>query len=136
MVRALVAFVIVVGGCTTEALEDSPPQGEGVAQQPAQIVQQPAVQTPDRVAQISACQKLCWEDIPVNGCKAQRDRCFKRAVKRDKAMAQKATTDDVSADLSAGEVPADKLVLDKMHCREMGRECRQIRHDCLTACEK
>jgi hypothetical protein len=130
MVRALVAFVIVVGACTTEASEEGQPQEPApVAKQPERVAQQPAqiAQPPDRAAAIDACRKACWADIPVDGCKAQRDACFKRATKRDdKLAAEKATPDKLAA---------DKLAVDKLHCREMGQQCRQIRHDCLAACD-
>jgi hypothetical protein len=119
MVRALVAFVVVIGGCTTDAPEGESQPVERVAQKPA-VVQQPAqiAQPADRVA---ACRKVCWDDIPVDACKAQRDRCFKRATKRDDKLPDTAAP--------------DKLAADKLHCREMALECRKIRHDCLAACE-
>ena len=132
MVRALVAFVLVVGACTTDASDEAQPQEpappakptERIAQQPAQIAQ-----PPDRAAAIDACRKACWADIPVDGCKAQRDACFKRAAKRDKSIAEKSVGDD------AAVKAADKLATDKLHCREMSRTCREIRHDCLAACD-
>jgi hypothetical protein len=129
MVRALVAFVIVVGGCTTDAPEDSPPQQPAPVAQPERVAQQPArgVQ-PDRNTAIEACRKACWDDIPVDGCKAQRDACFKRAAKRDKVAAK-------SGGELAADMATDKLAVDKLHCREMSRTCREIRHDCLAACE-
>lgn len=137
MVRALAALVVVVVGCTTDAPEPSSQEPEPIAQQPAPIAQRVA-QTPDRSAQIDACRKACWDDIPVNGCKAQRDRCFKRVTKRDKAMAAKSidesTTDESTTDEAAADKLAAKIATDKSHCREMGRTCRQIRHDCLEAC--
>jgi hypothetical protein len=129
MVRALVAFVIVIGGCTTDASEEAQPREAPAAKPPERVAQQPAqiAQPPDRSAAIEACRNACWADIPVDGCKAQRDACFKRATTRDhKLAAEKATPDNLAA---------DKLAADKLHCREMGKQCRQIRHDCLAACE-
>jgi hypothetical protein len=125
MVRALVAFVIVVGACTTDASEEAqPPEPAPAAKQPERVAQQPAqvVQQPDHATAIDACRKACWADIPVDGCKAQRDACFKRVTKRDGKLAPDKAT-------------PDKLAADKLHCREMGQQCRQIRHDCLAACE-
>jgi len=124
MVRALVAFVIVVGACTTDSAEEAQPQQPVPVAQPERVAQQPAhvAQPPDRAAAIDACRKACWDDIPVDGCKAQRDACFKRTAKRDDKLAPDKAT-------------PDKLAADKLHCREMGRECRAIRHDCLQACE-
>jgi hypothetical protein len=57
-------------------------------------------------ALVFSCRKACWDDVPFNACKTQRNACFHDAT--DKAG--------------------------KDHCREMSRTCRKIRRSCLEAC--
>ena len=58
------------------------------------------------VGAMFGCRKACWDDVPFNACRTQRDSCYKDA-----------------ADHTG-----------KVQCREMSRECRKIRRTCLEAC--